>query len=436
VDEASQSDMTGLLAWYLADSIAVVGDHEQVSPMAIGQQTEAMQGLINQFLDGIPNSHLYDGTTSIYDLARQCFGGAIALREHFRCMPDIIDFSNHLSYNGEIRPLRNPAAAPRPHVIEYRIEDSRLVTGREGKTNIAEARMIAALLKATVELPANVSKTIGAITLLGDEQAGCIQDLAVGLIGAVDLERHRFAAGNAAQFQGDERDVVFLSMVDVPSGGPLPKRETPAFKQRFNVAASRARDQLWLVHSLDPRRDLKAGDLRRTLIEHVQDPSAKRRAMEVAKRRAESPFERAVIERLVAAGYAVEPQVWVGAYRIDMVVSCGDNQVALECDGDRFHGLDEIPQDMARQAVLERAGWRFIRVRGTRFFRAPETTMVWVFDELARLGIEPVGDLTPAANANGEGQVARDAIVRRAWEIMREQGWIPEDEPVLPEPRA
>jgi hypothetical protein len=126
----------------------------------------------------------------------------------------------------------------------------------------------------------------------------------------------------------------------------------------------------------------------------------------------------------------------VGAYRIDMVVSCGDHQVALECDGDRFHGLDQIPQDMARQAVLERAGWRFIRVRGTRFFRAPETTMVWVFEELARLGVEPVGDLTAAVHANGEGQVARDAIVRRAWEIMREQGWVLDDEPVLPEPRA
>ena len=436
VDEASQSDVTGLLAWYLGDSIAVVGDHEQVSPMDVGQEVGPMQGLIDQFLDGIPNRHLYDGTTSIYDLARMCFGGTIALREHFRCVPDIIEFSNQLSYNNEIRPLRNPAAAPKPHVVELRIADSRLIPGREGKTNIAEARMIAALIKATVESPANASRTIGAITLLGDEQAGCIQDLAVGLVGAVDLERHRFAAGSARQFQGDERDVIFLSMVDVPADGPLPMRQTPAFKQRYNVAASRARDQLWLVHSLDPRRDLKAGDLRRTLIEHVQDPGAKRRAMAVATRRAESPLERAVIERLVAAGYAVEPQVWVGAYRIDMVVSCGDNQVALECDGDRFHGLDEIPQDMARQAVLERAGWRFIRVRGTRFFRAPETTMVWVFDELARLGIEPTGDATPSVTANGEAQAARDAIVRRAWEIMREQRWLPDEAVVAPPPVA
>jgi hypothetical protein len=70
------------------------------------------------------------GLTSIYDLARQCFGGTIALREHFRCVPDIIDFSNRLSYDGEIRPLRDPASAPRPHVVEYAVDGA----AAEGRT--------------------------------------------------------------------------------------------------------------------------------------------------------------------------------------------------------------------------------------------------------------------------------------------------------------
>ena len=127
---------------------------------------------------------------------------------------------------------------------------------------------------------------MGAVALLGDEQAALIQNLTVGLVGAVELERRRFVAGNAAQFQGDERDVVFLSMVDTPTGNPLPLRQMERDKQRYNVAASRAKDQMWLIHSLDPNRDLKAGDLRRTLIEHVRDPSARRRAFEMAQRRA------------------------------------------------------------------------------------------------------------------------------------------------------
>jgi hypothetical protein len=41
-------------------------------------------------LFAIPNAHLYDGQTSVYDLARQSFGGTIRLVEHFRCVTDVI----------------------------------------------------------------------------------------------------------------------------------------------------------------------------------------------------------------------------------------------------------------------------------------------------------------------------------------------------------
>lgn len=425
VDEASQSDVTGLLAWYLGDRIAVVGDHEQVSPLAVGQQIETMTRFIAEHLAGIPNAHLYDGQTSIYNLARQCFGGTIALREHFRCVPDIIAFSNHLSYNGEIRPLRNPAPVARPHVVEC-MASPRLGNGRVGRTNLAEARTVVALLRAMADMREYQGRTVGAIALLGDEQAGLIQDLAVRHVGAVQLEGRRFVAGNPAQFQGDERDVMFLSMVDVPTAGPLAMRQTELFKQRYNVAASRAKDQLWLVHSLDPGRDLQPGDLRRALIDHVRDPGARARQIQERAAQAESPFERAVIERLVGLGFRVEPQVWVGRYRLDMVVSSNGQQVAIECDGDRFHGMDKIPEDMARQAVLERAGWRFIRVRGTRFYRAPEETTGWIVDELRHLGVAPMhdgGEIVPAVPVGGD---LREEVIRRAWEFIREWGWAPE----------
>lgn len=102
--------------------MAVVGDHEQVSPLGVGQQIEVITALIAEHLDGIPNSHLYDGLTSIFDLARQCFGGAIALGEHVRCVPDIVEFTSRLSCGGEIRPLRDPGTARRPHVVEYVVE--------------------------------------------------------------------------------------------------------------------------------------------------------------------------------------------------------------------------------------------------------------------------------------------------------------------------
>jgi very-short-patch-repair endonuclease len=133
-----------------------------------------------------------------------------------------------------------------------------------------------------------------------------------------------------------------------------------------------------------------------------------------------------VLERLIGAGYRAEAQVWIGRYRIDIVVSGNGEQVAVECDGDRFHGVDQIPADMERQAVLERAGWRFVRIRGTRFYRDPDATTAWVLGELARLGVGPSETAADALHLAEQATAFRDRVVRRAWEVMREQGWVGE----------
>ena len=71
---------------------------------------------------------------------------------------------------------------------------------------------------------------------------------------------------------------MLLSMVDSPSELALPVRQRDEARKVFNVAASRARDQLWVVHSLDPGRDLKPGDLRLRLIQHVETAAANKPA--------------------------------------------------------------------------------------------------------------------------------------------------------------
>jgi very-short-patch-repair endonuclease len=130
------------------------------------------------------------------------------------------------------------------------------------------------------------------------------------------------------------------------------------------------------------------------------------------------------VKRLVAAGFRVQPQVWVGRYRIDLVVSDGSSQVAVECDGDRYHGVDQIPADLARQAILERTGWQFLRVRGTRFYRNPDATTAWLIQELERLGIRPVGPQPEEAAIDAVAAENRQRVIRLAWEIMREQNWL------------
>lgn len=431
IDEASQSDVTALAALYLGREHVVVGDKEQVTPDAVGQRVEEVQRLISTDLQGIPNSHLYDGQTSIYDLAETAFGGVIALREHFRCVPEIIQFSNNLSYGNAIRPLREPLSVNvRPALVAHRVHGFR---DDRRKTNEAEAKEIASLLMACLSDPDyewNETKrptSFGVISLLGDEQALLIETILRQRLPPDVFDKHRLLCGNAAQFQGDERDVIFLSMVDgPPEDSRLTFRDAgpkDIYKKRYNVAVSRARNQLWVVHSLDPETHLKSGDLRRRLIEHARDPQALLRTMEEQGTRTESVFEKLVLERLTAAGYRVRPQWPVGAYRIDLVVEGTTKKLAVECDGERWHTAEQLQQDLERQAILERLGWVFVRIRGSVFFRDPDTAMAPVFSRLDQLGVEPLGSNDIVEDQSVEPLVGR---IRKIAEQIR-QKWRSEE---------
>jgi very-short-patch-repair endonuclease len=130
----------------------------------------------------------------------------------------------------------------------------------------------------------------------------------------------------------------------------------------------------------------------------------------------QSPFEREVMKRLVEAGYRVTPHWRIGTFRIDLVVEGGGRRLAIECDGDRFYPLERLPEDMDRQAVLERLGWIFARVRGTEFFRNPERAMKPVFDKLQLLEITPDGPETRSPNSKiSDDLIGR--VIRRAEEL-------------------
>jgi very-short-patch-repair endonuclease len=424
IDEASQSDVTALAALYLGCDHIVVGDKEQVTPDAIGQRLDEVTRLIATDLHGIPNNHLYDGQTSIYDLAETAFGGVIALREHFRCVPEIIQFSNHLSYNHAIRPLREPFSSPiRPALVPHRVQGFR---DERGKTNEVEAEEIASLVVACLTDPAyelnhfGDPTTFGVISLVGEEQALLIENILRRRVTPDVFARHRLLCGNAAQFQGDERDVIFLSMVDgPPDDGQLRMLDAgpkDLFKKRYNVAVSRARNQLWIVHSIDMSRHLKMGDLRRRLLAHAHNPDALLREMEVQGSRTDSVFEKAVMQRLVAAGYRVRSQWPVGAYRIDLVVEGLNRKLAVECDGEKWHTPEQLQNDLERQAILERLGWIFVRVRGSVFFRNPDAAMGSVFSKLAHLDIETLGPVSESEVTTDSPLVER---VRRNAEALR-----------------
>lgn len=417
IDEASQSDVMALLAFWLAKKVVIVGDHEQVSPAAVGQKQDFVERLIEGHLKGIPNAHLYDGKMSIYDLARQSFGDTICLLEHFRCAPNIIGFSNLLSYDGKIKPLRDSSSVDlHPSTVVYQEGEGEAVD----KVNRSEALTVVALLAAAVEQPEYEGKSMGVISMVGIDQAITIENFLRQHVEPQVIQDRRILCGNPAQFQGDERDIVFLSMVDSSDGSPLRLRQDDRFRQRFNVAASRAKDQVWIIHSLDTGTELKDGDLRKRLIEYARAPEQFLKAVDKAQQKAESPFEKDVIRRLVVEGYQVEPQYQVGNYRIDIVVFDNNGKrLAIECDGAKYHPLEKVGEDMQRQAILERIGWKFKRIRGSQFYREPDRAMQPVFERLEKLGVERRGTAPSESEKDSpaEGSELVDRVIRRAREI-------------------
>jgi len=249
------------------------------------------------------------------------------------------------------------------------------------------------LIKACLELKEYANSSLGVISLLGDEQAELIQKMIVEKIDVTDIEKHDILCGNSSHFQGDERDVMFLTMVDSNSG-EVPLRvmadgTESARKKRYNVAASRAKNQMWVINSLDTYNDLKIGDIRKEFLEYVSSPKEMILTEKIEKN-SESVFEKNVAEYLVSKGYNIRQQWEVGAYRVDMIAIFQDKKIIIECDGEKWHSTEEqIRQDMERQNVLERCGWEFVRIRGSRYFKNPETVMKEVIEELNQKGIYP-----------------------------------------------
>lgn len=396
VDEASQLGVESLFLFYISKKMVVVGDDQQISPYGVGIADASVADLQHHYLDGIPHQHALSAQSSLYANAKIRFGQNIVLREHFRCMPEIIQFSNDLCYanNGTpLDPLRAyPANRLQPLVVRHVPEGYRTGSSQNA-LNEPEADAVLAQIVACIADARYAGLTMGVISLQGDAQAKLIEHKLLESLEPEVIEQRRLICGDAYAFQGDERHIIFLSMVAAPGEARIGVLSNDSARQRFNVAASRAQDQLWLFHSatLDI---LSPACMRHRLLGYMLNPG--RQTADEGNLRFDSQFERDVFQLISARGYHVRTQVCVGdptnhRYRIDLVVEGMQGRLAVECDGDEWHGADRYEQDMARQRDLERAGWQFARIRGGDFYRDRDKATEPLWSELDRLGIKPGG---------------------------------------------
>ena len=391
IDEASQSDISSLILLYMAKKVIIVGDDKQVSPSDVGVNIDKINMFRRKYIKGkVANDDLYGIRASLYSIVSTTFQ-PISLREHFRSVPEIIGYSNKTSYDNQILPLRDSnSSILKPAIIEHKVAGKR---DEKNKINKIEAETIVSLIEACLAMKEYKNSTFGVISLLGDEQAELIQNLIVQRIPATEIENHKILCGNSASFQGDERDVIFISLVDSSEENKslrlVGEGVEGATRKRYNVAISRAKDQLWIVHSID-KNSLKEGDLRKELFDYIDSLKENTFEKSAIENSTASDFENEVARHLLEKNYTIKQKWRVGSYDIDMVAIYDDKKIAIDCDGKTLnHTEEEVIANLEEQEILERCGWEFIRVRASEYFRNPEKAIKDLIIQLDDKGVYP-----------------------------------------------
>ncbi|MFJ4657940.1 AAA domain-containing protein [Nocardia sp. NPDC088792] len=403
VDEASQAGVEAVFLQYLAPRIVVIGDDKQVSPSAVGTVESEVERLAGQYLyDDRYVSSWRNPKRSLFDDAVMRYPTRLTLVEHRRCVPEIIGFSNKIAYEPEgvrLVPVRRYGSDRLPPIRTVHVPHGR---EESSKVNPAEADRIVAQIEECLGDPRYADKTFGVISLLGAAQAKHIAQKLVARIGPEEMQRRELHCGDAADFQGAERDVIFLSLV--AAHGPdrrLPAQTTDSTVQRYNVAVSRAKDQLWLFHSVTVDDLTNSNDMRFQLLDYclgveqragVEDTPPQRFPDDLTVTPFESLFEQQVYNRIVDRGYRIVPHHAETGYEIDMVITGAGGQVAVHCDDDRWDGPDQYRAELAKQRDLERCGWPFHRIRLADFIVDPDGCLEEVWQLLDRHGIYSIAE--------------------------------------------
>ena len=399
VDEASQADLSSLFLLWLAPRVIVVGDDKQCAPSEVASGAlDDVFGRLETYLPDMP-VYLRSSLTprsSMFSMLRTRFGQVVRLREHFRCMPEIINWSSNQFYrDAPLIPVRQYGADRLPPLRTTYVPGGAVTGKNAALVNRTEALAIADAIEACLSDTAYAGKTFGVVVLQGQRQVDLIQNELLKRLDVDQWEDRRLRIGTPPDFQGDERHVILLSMVIGPEQRVMAMTKNE-YQRRYNVAASRAQDQLWLFHSVTSD-NLQSTDLRHSLMTYMQstssapaDPMPEHVTRDSKHSEFDSLFEQRIFLDIVARGYHVNCQVEVNGRRIDLVVTGSAGRLAVECDGDHWHSTpDQVRSDMERERELKRCGWEFWRIRESEYYMDPVASLSGLWAELDRRGISP-----------------------------------------------
>ncbi|MBY0550029.1 MAG: AAA family ATPase [Candidatus Obscuribacterales bacterium] len=404
VDEASQSGLEAMVLAYIGKQLVVVGDDKQISPDFIGLSRDEVEALRVEHLRDIPFADAIGIDHSFFDLAQIRYSGKIRLREHFRCMPEIIEFSNKLCYGDQpLIPLKQYGSARILPVLGSVFVKTTPIASDGKVANYEEAEALIGKMLELSRQPAYKGKSFGVISLLStSRQAEYIRRRIAEEFDAREIEERRIMCGDPYDFQGDERDIMFLSLVVRPpeSGRKIHALSSEKDEKRFNVAMSRAKEQVWLFHSVQSE-NLSNKCVRYRLIEHFhsanrrpghEDTTVRIMQESVSRRnRAPEPFASWLAYDVCAAlqkkGYKISAGMTLGGCYIDLIVEGAARRLGIQCHHDEWSGEDAFLKQLKLEQALERCQMPFVRIKGSVFYLEPDVCVQKLVIELERLGI-------------------------------------------------
>ena len=144
--------------------MVVVGDDKQIRPETVGLDQNQVHQLQRRYLKDIAYPEIYDPIESLFGVATVRFGNPIRLKEHFRCMREIIGFSNRLSYEDQpLIPLRQFGGDRIEPVLKTFYVQGGFQESGKGKINKIEAEQVVQAIEQCCEDPKYRDKTTGVV---------------------------------------------------------------------------------------------------------------------------------------------------------------------------------------------------------------------------------------------------------------------------------
>lgn len=363
IDEATQCDVASCLpVFQRAKRVVIAGDPRQLrhlSFLSVKRQGELLSA------HGLADADRFDyRNKSVLDTVSETLGEQEAINfldEHYRSLPPIISFSNRRFYQDRLRVMTEKPGAGADSSIHICFCGGR--RNEEGINHDEASRLlrdVEMLIGGLSDLP---PVSIGILSPFRSQADYLCKELSARC-SLETLEKHRIAIGTAYTFQGEERDVMFLSL-GIDAGSHPSALRFLEKEDVFNVSITRARIRQHLYASVRPEQ-MPAGSLLRQYLEHLAvhaQPAAPVRPGEV-----HDAFVADVAGALRERGIEAYPACPIAGMTLDLAATCGGRCLGIDCIG--------YPGDFADIYSIER--YRMFKRAGLPIFPLPYVN--WLVD--------------------------------------------------------